>query len=185
MNYLVSVGLAIVTSAAMPAGGAQQTEANVAVEVPFRAERDYVNPFLDVELNVIFTDPEGRETTVPAFWAGDNRWKVRYASPMVGLHSYRTQCSDADDDGLHGIEGQIEVTRYTGINSLLKHGFPRVAEGRRHFAHADGTPFFWLGDTWWKCLCKRMTWEGFQELAADRKQKGFSVIQIVCAVELR
>jgi hypothetical protein len=25
-----------------------------------------------------------------------------------------------------------------------------------------------------------MTWEGFQELAADRKKKGFSVIQIVC-----
>lgn len=55
-----------------------------------------------------------------------------------------------------------------------------ISEDKRHFAHADGTPFFWLGDTWWKNQCKRMTWEGFQELAADRKKKGFSVIQIVC-----
>ena len=25
-----------------------------------------------------------------------------------------------------------------------------------------------------------MTWEGFQELTADRKAKGFNVVQIVC-----
>jgi hypothetical protein len=37
-----------------------------------------------------------------------------------------------------------------------------------------------FGDTWWKNLSKRMTWDGFQELTADRKKKGFSVIQIVC-----
>jgi hypothetical protein len=55
-----------------------------------------------------------------------------------------------------------------------------VAKDKRHFEHADGTPFLWLGDTWWKCLCKRMTWEGFQELTADRKAKGFNAVQIVC-----
>ncbi len=180
MDYLVSVGLAMITCAALPAGAAQQTEANVAVEVLFLAKKDYVNPFLDVTLEVVFTDPGGMQKTVPGFWAGDNRWKVRYASPLVGVHRYRTQCSVVVDDGLHGIGGQIEIKPYTGNNLLLKHGFPRVAKDRRHFAHADGAPFFWLGDTWWKCLCKRMTWEGFQELAADRKQKGFSVIQIVC-----
>ena len=29
-------------------------------------------------------------------------------------------------------------------------------------------------------LCKRLTWEGFQELTADRKKKRFTVVQIVC-----
>jgi len=72
------------------------------------------------------------------------------------------------------------VTPYQGDNLLYRHGPIRVAKDQRHFEHADGTPFFWLGDTWWKCLCKRMTWEGFQELTADRKAKGFSVVQIVC-----
>ena len=55
-----------------------------------------------------------------------------------------------------------------------------MGPNQRHFEHADGTPFFWLGDTWWKGLCKRLTWEGFQELTADRKEKGFNVVQIVC-----
>jgi hypothetical protein len=33
---------------------------------------------------------------VPAFWAGDATWRVRYASPPTGTHRYRTECSDAD-----------------------------------------------------------------------------------------
>ena len=74
------------------------------------------------------------------------------------------------------------VTAYLGDNPLYRHGPIRIAGDRRHFEHADGTPFFWLGDTWWKGLCKRLTWEGFQELTADRKAKGFSVVQIVCGV---
>jgi len=168
------------TCAALQADAAQQTEANVAVEIAFRAQEAHANPFLDVTLDVLFTDPAGTQKTVPAFWAGGDQWKVRYASPTVGIHCYRTQCNATDDAGLHGVEGQIEIKPYTGGNPLLKHGFLRVAEDQRHFEHADGTPFFWLGDTWWKCLCKRMTWEGFQELTADRKAKGFSVVQIVC-----
>jgi hypothetical protein len=47
----------------------------------------------------------------------------------------------------------------------------------------DGTPFFWLGDTWWMGLCHRLHWpEEFQQLASDRKQKGFNVIQIVAGL---
>ena len=69
---------------------------------------------------------------------------------------------------------------YAGNNPLFQHGQLRLSNNGRHFEHVDGTPFFWLGDTWWKCLSKRMTWEGFQELTADRKAKGFNVVQIVC-----
>ncbi|GAI75267.1 unnamed protein product, partial [marine sediment metagenome] len=75
---------------------------------------------------------------------------------------------------------KIEVVPYRGENVLYRHGPIRVAKDRRHFECADGTAFFWLGDTWWKGLCKRMTWEGFQELTGDRKAKGFNVVQIVC-----
>lgn len=180
MKHLTSIGMTLMTCAALQAGASQQTEANVMTEITFQAKKAYTNPFLEATLDVVFTDPGGAEKTVPAFWAGGNEWKVRYASPIVGTHRYRTRCNAADDEGLHGVEGQIEIKPYTGDNPLLKHGFLRVAEDRRHFAHDDGTPFFWLGDTWWKNLCKRLTWEGFQELAADRKAKGFSVVQIVC-----
>ena len=44
-------------------------------------------------------------------------------------------------------------------------------------------PFFWLGDTWWMGLTKRLLWpEGFKLLTADRVKKGFTVIQIVAGL---
>lgn len=52
-----------------------------------------------------------------------------------------------------------------------------------YLEHSDGTPFFWLGDTWWMGLCHRLHWPNeFQRLAADRKAKGFNVIQIVAGL---
>jgi hypothetical protein len=58
-----------------------------------------------------------------------------------------------------------------------------VAPTKRTLEHEDGTPFFWLGDTWWMGLCRRLPWPGgFQTLTADRVLKGFSVIQIVAGL---
>lgn len=162
------------------AAAVDSTEANLVVELSFKTEKPHAHPFKKVNLDVVFTDREGTQKTVPAFWAGGDQWKVRYASPVVGTHRYRTQCNDAEDAGLHGIEGRIEIKPYSGQNPLYRHGPIQVSKDRRHFEHADGTPFFWLADTWWKGLCKRMTWEGFQELTADRKAKGFNAVQIVC-----
>jgi hypothetical protein len=156
------------------------TQANCVTEVTLTSEKSYPNPFMDVTLDALITAPDGRQLKVPAFWAGGNEWRFRYASGSVGMHTWRTECSDPENPQLHGVEGKIEVVAYRGENPLYRHGPIQVAEDHRHFAHADGTPFFWLGDTWWKGLCKRMTWEGFQELTANRKAKGFSVVQIVC-----
>src|SRR4029078_10879940 len=117
---------------------------------------------------------------VPAFWAGGKTWKVRYASPAVGTHQFRSDCSDARDMGLHGVTGTVQITPYTGKNPFYKHGPIRVAADHRYFEHADGTPFFWLGDTWWMGLCHRMHWpDDIKTLAADRKEKGFNGIQLV------
>jgi len=53
----------------------------------------------------------------------------------------------------------------------------------RYFEHFDGTPFFWLGDTWWMGLCKRLRYpDDFQTLTTDRVAKGFTVIQIVAGL---
>ena len=58
----------------------------------------------------------------------------------------------------------------------------RVNANKRYFEHADGTPFYWLGDTWWSGMSTRLSWEGFQKLTADRKAKGFTVVQIVAGL---
>lgn len=157
-----------------------KTETNVMTELTFAALRAHSDPFNKVTLDAVFLDPQGHELRVPAFWAGGNLWKVRYASGTPGLHRFHTVCSDGRDEGLHGVNGTVEVTPYKGKNPLFRHGPLRVLAGRRYLEYADGTPFFWLGDTWWMGLCHRLKWpEEFKTLAADRKQKGFNVIQIV------
>jgi hypothetical protein len=156
---------------------------NCVTEWSYSSGRTYADPFNDITLDVLFTDPDGQELRVPAFWAGEQTWRVRYASPTVGTHRYRTICSDESNPDLHGLEGTLEVAPYEGSNPLLEHGPIRLADSGRHFAHADGAPFLWLGDTWWMGLCKRLGWPGdFQMLAADRVAKGFSVIQIVAGL---
>ena len=156
---------------------------NRLTEWSYSSGRAYADPFNDVELDVVFTDSEGEERRVPTFWAGGNVWRVRYASPKVGTHRFRTDCSDEGNADLHGREGRVEITPYDGDNPLMKHGPLRVSENRRHLEHLDGKPFFWLGDTWWMGLCKRFKWPGdFMTLLADRVAKGFSVIQIVAGL---
>ena len=152
-------------------------------EWSFSSAKAYADPFNEVELDVVITAPDKSEQRVPAFWAGEQNWRVRYAPHTTGRFLYRTVCSDTNNSGLHGQQGELEVTAYTGDNPLYRHGPVRVGADQRHFAHADGTPFFWLGDTWWMGLCRRLKWpEDFQLLTADRVQKGFTVIQLVAGL---
>ncbi|MBN1674223.1 MAG: DUF4038 domain-containing protein [Kiritimatiellae bacterium] len=149
-------------------------------EWSYTSGKAHDDPFNEIELEAIFTGPSGTEHKVPAFWAGEQEWRVRFAPREVGTYSYRTVCSDNGNGDLHGREGTFEVAAYDGNNPLQSHGPLQVSVDKRYLCHADGTPFFWLGDTWWMGLCARLKWpEDFQELTADRVAKGFSVIQIV------
>jgi Protein of unknown function (DUF4038)/Domain of unknown function (DUF5060) len=159
------------------------SEANRMVEVTFTAANEHKDPFSDVELDAVFTTPRGDKVRVPAFWAGGKTWRLRYSSSAVGRHHYCTTCSDTRDRGLHGREGIIEIHPYKGDNALYRHGPIRVAGDHRHFEHADGTPFLWLGDTWWMGLCQRLAWpDDFKSLTKDRRDKGFNVVQIVAGL---
>jgi hypothetical protein len=178
LGILIGLSLAADVRASVPQAG--EVAANQVVEIAFTARKPHADAFATVELDVVFDAPDGRSDRVPAFWAGGDLWKVRYASPAVGVHRYRTECTAKDDAGLHAVEGSVVVAPPTGTNPLLRHGPVRIAADRRHFEHADGTPFLWLGDTWWKALCKRIDLPEFHELCADRATKGFNVVQIVC-----
>jgi hypothetical protein len=186
--HLLPLSLALflasaLTPAPAPAAPPVRVEANRAAEVRLEARNRHDDPFNELAVDAVFTDPRGKVLRVPAFWAGGTAWKVRYSSPVAGLLRFRTEASDAADGGLHGVEGTVEVVPYGGSNPLFIHGGPRAVPGRRHLEHGDGTPFFWLADTWWMGLCKRLRWpEEFRTLAADRKGKGFTVVQIVAGL---
>src|SRR5579884_674508 len=146
------------------------TETNRLAEITFTSQKERTDPFNEIDLDVVFTGPAGEHLRVPAYWAGGRLWRVRFASPTTGVYHYRSECSDPSDKGLHGVHGSVEIRPYRGDNPLYRHGPLRVASDRRHFAYHDGTPFFWLGDTWWMGLCERLHRpDEFRALAADRK----------------
>ncbi len=153
---------------------------NKPIEFALMAERAYGDPFNEVEVDVVFADTAGAMWRVPAFWSGDNVFRVRFAAPRSGVYTWRSACTNPDDPGLHGQTGALTALPYTGSAELYRHGRLRVAQSRRTLEHADGTPFLWLADTWWMGLTQRLDWpDGFRRLTEDRVRKGFSAIQIV------
>ena len=153
------------------------------IEFSFTSGKTYTYPFTEVDLDVIFEGPGGRHVQVPAFWTGGQQWRVRFSAPEAGVWKWQTSCNDTANSDLHGRKGTLDVAAYVGAHPLYRHGPIRIAADRRHFEHEDGTPFFWLGDTWWMGLCSRMSWpEDFERLTADRVRKGFTVVQIVAGL---
>jgi Protein of unknown function (DUF4038)/Domain of unknown function (DUF5060) len=145
--------------------------------------KQFDDPFNQVDVDAIVSLPSGGEERVPGFWAGESTWRMRYAPPAPGTYKVRTVCSDAKNRDLHDQQFTLRVEPYAGANAHYKHGPLKISSDGRHFAHADGTPFFWLGDTWWMSLCKRLTWpDGFETLTADRVRKGFTMVQIVAGL---
>jgi Protein of unknown function (DUF4038)/Domain of unknown function (DUF5060) len=180
---LLAAAFAAVHGIATAAVAAQAIEANRVTELTFTSSKPHADPFNELEVDVLFTSPNGQIERVPAFWAGEDRWRARFSSPTPGPHAFATSCSDSGDLGLQGIKGVVTVTPYTGDNPLYRHGPIRVASDKKHFEHLDGTPFFWLGDTWWMGLTDRLHWpEEFATLTSDRVGKGFTVVQIVAGL---
>lgn len=157
---------------------------NAVAELDLHVAHDLDDPWAELEVDVTFADPAGGKLVVPAYWAGGSMWKVRYCSHLSGTHTYETVVrSLADGSNQAGESGRLDVEPYHGANLLLRHGGPTVADDRRHLMHRDGTPFFWLADTWWSAMTARFRWpEVFQTIADDRATKGFTVAQIVAGL---
>jgi len=140
-----------------------------------------------VTLWATYTGPEGETLRVPGFWDGDDTWRVRFAPTREGRWRWETECSESGDAGLHGVTGEMRVGPARGDNPLYVHGgFLRVSENRRYLTYTDGTPFFWLGDTWWFCPSALVPMEGssnpayesmFRTLVDKRSEQGYSVVQ--------
>ncbi len=70
-----------------------------------------------------------------------------------------------------------------GASADFRHGPLKVSENKRFLVHADGTPFFYLGDTAWE-LFHRLNREEAGKYLENRSAKGFTVIQAVALAEV-
>ncbi len=130
-----------------------------------------------IEFQVVLTAPNSSNFTIPGFHDGGQTWKVRWMPSQTGRWRFATE-SKPSVAGLDGIEGTFECEVVESENLLIRHGALRVSKVGPYLEHADGTPFFWLGDTAWNgaLLSEAEDWDRYLE---DRRAKRFSAIQLV------
>lgn len=160
------------------------------MELRFTASASHEQP-VTLQVDAVFTAPDGSVMKMPAFWDGGNQWGVRFAPTQPGGWKYRLHVADGVDPGLEGRAGSFDVEPAVSGNVLYLHGgFLKVAPSGRYLTYSDGTPFFWLGDTWWFCpseLCpigKSSTPRHasmFKAMVDTRKAQGYSVAQMLFA----
>lgn len=165
-------------------------------EIEMTAEAELGNPYVEglpdggaPYTEVTFTgrdgDAEGRSYRIAAFWDGGRAWTVRFAPPLSGEWSYQTSSRDSGLNGKTGTFRCISWTEAEKSENPVRRGFVRVARkgerAGRYFVYADGTPFLWIGDTWWNWTKKGIHLSSFQKLADDRARKGFTVGQMFFA----
>jgi hypothetical protein len=158
------------------------TQTNQVLEWSYYSSKIYNDPFNEVELYAEIISESGKKQMLPAFWSGNNKWSFRYSNHESGKFTFKTLCNDNKNKSLHNQSGAIDIQPYDGKNQLLKRGAVKISGNNRYLEHQDGTPFFWLADSWWHGMTTRFKWpEDFVHLTQDRISKGFSVIQFAIA----
>ena len=170
-----------------------EAETWVAKEIALTADKEYDDPVYNVTLDAVFTNREsGKSITMPGFWNGGRSWIIRIALNAVGEWDFYTVCSETNDSGLHGMHGTVTVSEYTGGLEIYKRGFIKTEPGKRYFMYADGTPFFYIGDTHWTMPLESLDSNGgvsdedaekfgitsqFRYIVDYRVEQGFTVYQ--------
>lgn len=183
----VVIGKVEVTSAPETQKLVTTAETWLANEMTFIAQTNIVDPVTKATFDVVFTNG-ATELTVPGFWDGDNVWRVRFALPSEGTWTFKTVFSDTSDAGLHNVTGSINCTKYSGDLDIYKHGFVKTDADKKYFVYADGTPFFYLGDTHWNFLAEEYdkagtnaegidTMSHFKYIVNKRTSQGYTVYQ--------
>ncbi len=143
-------------------------------ELTFESETSYADPFADVTADLVLSGAGG-EYLIPCFWDGGNIWRVRFACPAAGVWRFRTVCSDRENAALHGRTGEAVCAPYEGPLDVYRHGFVTTRYKKRYFTYADGTPFFYLGDTHWSL--GEETAQMVRTVGEKRIAQGFTVWQ--------
>ena len=132
-NTLLSVYCVLLPIALFSQGPTLTTEQWATLEITLISNSEYENPYTDVEVWASFTNQKADTIKRPAFWDGDNIWKIRFTSPdSTSTWSWLSYASNKEDKGLHGIKGSASSKPYSGDNQLLANGLLKMASGNRN-----------------------------------------------------
>jgi hypothetical protein len=175
MTAVLILGLLLAVALAVPSAAAEAVLLWGRWEHAFTAAAE-ARP--ETVLAVELTAPSGKTHRVLGFWDGGSTWRVRFMPGEKGRWSFRTASTPAVQ-GLDGTNGSFECAAVRRTQTRFgKHGAVQVSGDGHYLQHADGTPFFWMGDTVWNgpLLATKADWDRFLD---DRVEKRFSAIQFV------
>ena len=163
-------------------------------EIALESRATFENPYVDVVVWVDLKGP-GFEKRVYGFWDGGRNFRLRLVAPSPGEWSWTSGARPADA-GLSGRSGGFTAIPWSEAEkaeNICRRGFLRPTGNGHAFEHADGTPFFLLGDTWWSAATFRFRWTGedaphpmgpqatFKDMVRYRKAQGFNSIAMIAA----
>lgn len=189
----LTLAVMILTPFAIPVGAARKEEARMTIpqwqrgDIVLTSEKQYENPYTDVDVDATFVHESGEEIHLYGFWNGGDEWRIRFAPTKTGVWTYAVTCSDPENTSLNGVTGTLTAVPNDGKTGLDRHGFVRISDNGRYFVYDDGTPFYWLGDTHWQApnyvSITRCNYPGcgcgnqFLHEVENRLRKGFTVYQ--------
>lgn len=143
MNPSVLLCLAGVTCLALSAGAAPTSVERYGLfEISLKSDPVTGNPFDPDENDVrlVVTDPKGGKLTLPAFYDGENTWRVRFTPVLTGTYRYRAEAA-----GRARLVGPAPSGSFRAIPSR-RPGFVRRAPKQPHrFALDSGRAFYPVG----------------------------------------
>lgn len=160
-------------------------------EIHFTSNREYTNPYLEVDAWVTLTGPGEESYLIPVFWDGGKVFRARLVATSPGRWTWSTgeRTGDPGLDGKSGTFTASEPTEAEKIANPNRRGFIRSHQGGHTLEYADGTPFFLTADTVWTALTKIFSWNSdsgkaeisFQDYFAARKAQGFNGVNLIAS----
>jgi hypothetical protein len=163
-------------------------------ELTLTAANSYKNAYTDVTVWVDLVGP-GFNKRVYGFWDGGQTFHLRLVATQSGTWTWKSG-SIPNDTGLSGKSGSFEAVDWTEAeksDNPLRHGFVRATVNEHALEHADGTPFFIIGDTWYSVGANRFRWyddnlerpigptAGFKDYVRYRKAQGYNWVNVIAA----
>jgi len=163
-------------------------------ELAFTASNSYKNAYTDVTIWVDLKGP-GFSKRVYGFWDGGQTFHLRLIATKAGTWTWKSG-STPEDPGLAGKSGSFTAVDWTEAEKTdnpLRHGFVRATANKHALEHADGTPFFIIGDTWYSVGTNRFRWyddnterpigagAGFKDYVRYRKAQGYNWVNVIAA----
>ena len=163
-------------------------------EVTLTAARSFANPYTDVVVWLDLAGP-GFHKRIYGFWDGGNTFRVRLLATAPGRWTWHSG-SQPSDSGLSGKIGSFSASAWSDEEkeqNPLRHGFLRATANHHALEHADGTPYFAIGDTWYAAGTNRFRWydddqerpigpnAGFKDYVRYRKAQGYNWVNVIAA----